>query len=475
MAALPHLTIVGAGPAGLAAAYEAARAGGAVTVVERLDVVGGLARTVEFAGGRYDIGPHRFFTRNEEVRRFFIEIAGGDLIRVRRLTRIRYKDRYINYPLTPLNALLGMNPLDGVRVLASYAHARLRRALGTTPVAATFEDWVVDRFGRRLFECFFRTYTEKVWGIPCDRIGAEWAAQRIKGFGLGVALSNALFRRAPAARTLAEEFLYLRQGAGQLYRKLAERLLAMGADLSLGCAVERILCEGSRVTAIRLRHADGRREERAVERLLSSAPLTELVAMLSPAPPPEVVEACRSLRYRNHLCVNLDVAGSPFPDNWIYVHSADIRIARLTCYRNFSAGMATEGGGSPLTVEYFCFPEDDLWQMPDEALVALAQRELAASGILPAGRTRGGFVVRSEKAYPVIEMGYQRHIERIRGWLAGFENLWPIGRSGMFKYNNQDHAIATGMLAARTALGRGRYDPWCVNIDAEYHESGAAA
>ncbi len=474
MTALPRITIVGAGPSGLAAAHEAARAGAAVTVIERLDTVGGLARTVEFAGGRYDIGPHRFFTRNEEVRKFFIEIAGADLIRVRRRTRIRYRNRYFNYPLTPLNALLGMGPVDSGRILASYAHARLRRWAGLTRVE-TFEDWVVDRFGRRLFECFFKTYTEKVWGVPCHRIGADWAGQRIKGLSLGVALANALFKRKPAAKTLADEFLYLRQGTGQLYRNLARRLEGMGAEIRLGCTVERVLRDGNRVTAIRLRRADGRVEERPVERMLSSAPLTELVAMLSPPPPPEVAESCRALRYRNHLCVNLAIDGNPFPDNWIYVHSADIRIARLTSYRNFSTEMAASGNGSPLTVEYFCFPEDDLWQMPDEALIRLAQKELAASGIVGPGRVRAGFVVRSERAYPVIEIGYQEHVERIRAWLAGFENLWPIGRSGMFKYNNQDHAIATGLLAARAALGLGRCDPWRVNIDAEYLEAGAAS
>jgi protoporphyrinogen oxidase len=474
MAALPHLTIIGGGPSGLAAAYEAVKAGARATVIERLDQVGGLARTTEQDGNRYDVGPHRFFTRNAEVRDFFIEIAGADLIRVPRLTRILYRRHFFNYPLTPLNALFGVGPLDGLRILVSYGAARIRHRLAK-PRLATFEDWVVDRFGRRLFEIFFKTYTEKVWGVASDRIGADWAAQRIKGLSLGVAVLHALFRRKPAAKTLVDEFLYLRQGAGQLYRNLVRRFNDRDLELRLGHTVEKIRHDGRRVTAVVTRDPDGRVDMRAVDEVLSSATLTELLEMLEPAPPPAIMEACRALRYRTHICVNLAVTGNPFPDNWIYVHAAEVRMARVANYRNFSIEMAVSPEITPITVEYFCFPGDDIWQMTDDALIALAKRELALTGIVPEGHTHTGFVLRSEKAYPVIEIGYRERIDRIRSWLGALENLRMIGRSGMFKYNNQDHAIATGLLAARTALGLGRYDPWLINIDAEYHEAGAAS
>ena len=471
--AVPHLLIVGGGPAGLSAAYEASKSGAGVTVIEILEQVGGLARTLDVDGNRYDVGPHRFLTVNPEVRELFVDVAGRDLIQVSRMTRILYNDHLFSYPLTPLNALLGVGFLDGLRILASYVCARMRRWGGITNVES-FEDWVVDRFGRRLFECFFKTYTEKVWGVPCARIGADWASQRIKGLSLGAALANAVLKRGPAPKTLADEFLYLRRGTGQFYEKLAQHLSDMGADVHLGCAVERIISSGNLVTAVVLRHADGQFEQLPIDQLLFSAPLTDLVQMVFPAAPADVLDACRRLRYRNHICVNLPTVGTPFPDNWIYIHSSDLRRRGSRITATFPPRMAASATCSPLTVEYFCFEQDDLWQMPDAELILLAKHELAAAGLVEQGRTGVGFVVRSEKAYPVIEIGHSQHVERIRGWIAGFQNLWVIGRSGMFKYNNQDHAIATGMLAARTALGLGSYDPWLVNIDAEYHEGAIA-
>ncbi|MBL8839286.1 MAG: FAD-dependent oxidoreductase [Alphaproteobacteria bacterium] len=469
------VTIIGGGPAGLAAAHEAQRLGAAVRVVERGLQVGGLARTVEFANHRFDVGPHRFYTTNDEVRRFFIDHAGGDVLRVRRLTRIRLGARYFDYPLTPVATALGLGPLECLRILASYAAAGLRRGASQPP--ATFEDWVVAAFGRRLFEVFFRTYTEKVWGIPCREIGADWAAQRIRGLGLGAALANAFGQRR-AIKTLADEFLYPRRGAGSVYEAIAARLRAGGAAVELGCIVEAVDRDGSRVTAITTRDGQGRRETRPVDRLMSSAPLSDLLAMLSPPPPQDVLAACGALRYRSHLAVNLIVAGNPFPDNWIYVHSPDLRAARIANYRNFSPDMAPDEATSPITVEYFCFAGDATWRMTDDALLDLARAELAAMGFSaagPGGAPAAGFVVRSAGAYPVIDVAHADHIAAIRAWLSQFANLLPIGRTGLFRYNNQDHAIATGLLGARTMLGHGRFDPWQVNIDAAYIEAGQAA
>jgi protoporphyrinogen oxidase len=468
-----RIIIIGAGPAGMAAALEATRLGARPLIVEKLDRVGGLSRTVERDGNRFDIGPHRFFTLNEEVRALFAELCGEDLVRVPRLTRISYRNRYFDYPLTPVSALLGLGLAPSVRVLASYAGTRLRH-LAAPPTIASFEDWVIDRFGRRLYETFFKSYTEKVWGIPCRRIGADWAAQRIKGLSLATAVAHALFgSRKGVVKTLVDEFVYPRLGAGQLYEKMADAVLRLGGKVVTDTEVLRVSRNGFEVNSIYCRGAMGSFELHG-DFFLSSAPLTELIGRLDPPPPPEIVAAARSLRYRNHIAVNLVASGpAPFPDNWIYVHSAELRMARIASYANFSKDMAAGPGLHPLTVEYFCHPDEEIWRQPDAELFALAIGELRRIGIT-GGAVTGAFVVRSEKAYPVIENGYREKIAIIKAHLDRFENLLPIGRSGMFKYNNQDHAIATGLYAARTALGMGRFDPWQVNIDGIYHEGGAA-
>ena len=394
------------------------------------------------------------------------------MVKVPRLTRILYGGKYFNYPLTPFNALFGLGIANTVAILASYAQARARHIFGR-PRIESFEDWIVDRFGRRLYRVFFKTYTEKVWGIPCDRIGADWAAQRIKGLSLSTAIFNALYKPKKTIKTLVDEFMYPRLGAGQLYQKMARQAKQRGAEVLLDTAVVAIRRRDNIVIGIRLRAAGVERDV-AGDFYLCSAPLTEMLEMMDPPPPPEVLAACRSLRYRNHIGVKLNVQGVPFPDNWIYVHAPEVRAARITNYRNFSAAMAAASDSSPLTVEYFCFPGDGIWEMSEAELVKLAIDELSQLGMAVPGRVLDGFVVRSEKAYPVIEKGYEEHIACIRRWLATFTNLLPIGRSGMFKYNNQDHAMATGLLAARTALGLGKFDPWNVNIDGEYHEAGEA-
>jgi protoporphyrinogen oxidase len=470
---MKDVVIVGGGPSGLAAANEAVGHGAKAIVLERLDRVGGLSRTTEFEGSRFDVGPHRFFTKNREVHALFVKTAGDDLLNVPRLTRIFYNNTYFNYPLTPLNAMFGMGPLSSLSILSSYAMARTRRAYAERRIE-NFEDWVVDRFGRRLFETFFKTYTEKVWGIPCTQIGADWANQRIKGLSLSTAVLNALFKtKNKTVKTLIDEFIYPRLGAGQLYEKMAANVEQTGGQVMTGARVCRIRRDHMRVRAIEVEDTPSSRYEVEGRFFLVSAPLTDMVEMMVPRPPSEILAACWALRYRNHVGINLLVEGSPFPDNWIYVHSKEAGMARIANYANFSPSMSPPGI-SPLTVEYFCFLGDHVWDKTDAALIERAKRDLEHMKILRPDQVLKGFVVRSDKAYPVIEIGYERHIATIKGWLDQFENLLPIGRSGMFKYNNQDHAMATGLLAARTALGIQRFDPWLVNIDAEYHEDAPA-
>jgi protoporphyrinogen oxidase len=470
-----NVFVVGAGPSGLAAAYELSRSGSAVTVLEKLDQVGGLSRTLKHDGCLFDIGPHRFFTKNDEVRKFYTDVLADDVITVPRLTRILYKNHLFDYPLTPLNVITGLGVTECAHVMWDYALAHTRQILTPTE-AGSFEDWVTQRFGQRLHETFFKTYTEKVWGIPCTSISADWAAQRIKSLSLPEAVRNAFFKsNGTTAKSLIDKFQFPRLGAGQLYEKLARMILLRGGAIRTGSKVKRVIREDDRVRSLVIEGPDDTVDQVDVDFLLSSAPLTELIGMMDPEPPDRVMTAYRALRFREHIGVHLKVEGPLFRDNWIYIHSKNVRMARVSNYRNFSVDMAGNSDTmNPLTAEYFAFKSDPIWSSSDEALIRLAAGELKSMELIQSEQqVVSGFVVRSEKAYPLMERGYEKHISVIKSWLDGFGNLLPIGRSGMFKYNNQDHAIATGLLAARTVLGIARFDPWLVNIDAEYLEETA--
>ncbi len=466
---MTDLVIVGAGPAGLAAAYSGTCYGASVTVLERLSGVGGLARTISFEGSRFDIGPHRFYTKNEEVLHLFTQTLGEALTRVERRTRIFSSGSHFDYPLTLLNAMLGLGLSRGTRIAASYAAARTRAYCVPAPIT-TFEEWIVDRFGRELYQVFFKSYTEKIWGIPCSEIAAEWASQRIKDLSLASAVRDALFKsQQRKLKTLVQEFMYPRFGTGQFYELLAARILERGGTVAIRAKVVQLRCEARRLVAAVVEDGQGRREV-AGRFFLTSAPLSDVIEMITPQPPSAVMNAARALKYREHIGVNLLIEGCPFPDNWIYVHSPELAVARVANYRNFSPAMAGSPQVSPLTFEYFASPGDPLSQASDKSLISMALDELGRICKFSPDQLRGSFVVRSEKAYPVMDTAHLERVAMLRGWLEQFENLLPIGRSGMFKYNNQDHAMATGLLASRTALGQGRFDPWCVNIDAEYLE-----
>lgn len=463
--------VIGAGPSGLAAAYELTRHGAPVVLVERLDQIGGLSRTTLKNGSRFDIGPHRFFTKSSEIHQLWCDILKKDLLSVPRLTRIFYNNKFFYYPLAPMNALFGIGPLEAISIISSYLSTRIKERISPTqPVS--FEDWVVAQFGRRLFEIFFMTYTEKVWGVPCTQIGADWAGQRIKGLSLWTAVINSIFKpKQKKIKTLVEEFVYPRLGAGMFYESLAQRIKEGGGEILLGKHALGFRHEGSRICSVMTADAMGNRDDIEGSAFLVSSPLSDGILGLDPAPPAEVAEAARGLRYRSHIGVDIAVEGNPFPDNWIYVHSREVRLARVANYRNFSGEMAGHDGATPLTVEYFCFPGDDIWESQDERLIELAKTELKRMKIIHPEQVQFGFVVRNEKAYPVIELGYEKKMQMLKDYIARFDNFQPIGRSGMFRYNNMDHAIMTGLLAARNVLG-GNFDVWSVNIDAEYHESG---
>jgi len=466
-----EFAVIGAGPAGLAAAHDLARRGRSPVVFEADQHVGGLAKTVERRGFRFDIGPHRFFTKSPEVEALWSEmLPAEEFPKVPRTTRIWYRGKLFNYPLKPMNALFGLGPFTSARVMASF----LWRKVFPVRPEKTFEDWVANRFGHALFAIFFKTYTEKVLGMSCTEISADWAAQRIRNLNLGRAVLDALgFGRRGGVASLVDEFNYPRRGAGQMYEAMAARAESMGAEIRTGTPVERVKCEGGRVVALGL--ADEAGDDEPVEGVLSTMPLTELVQRLEPEAPPEVADAARALRYRSILNVNVILGRTEIPpDNWIYLHSPEIRAGRVQLYKNWSPQMVPDPGMSSMGFEYFCFEGDEVWTKSEDELVELARADLGRLGFADPGAVEDGFVVRYPNAYPIYEGDYRGRLSAIREHLAKIENLVCCGRYGQFRYNNMDHSIMTALLGVRRLLGED-VDPWSVNEEAEYHEEGASS
>lgn len=461
------VAVLGAGPAGLTAAYRLVQRGVPVVVFEAGEQVGGLARTETRDGYRFDLGGHRFFTKSDEVAALWEELLGEELLTRPRLSRIYWRGRFIEYPLRPADVFARVGPVELARSLGSYARARLRPAAPEE----SYEDWVSARFGRRLFELFFKTYTEKVWGVGTDELRAEWAAQRIADLSLWSALRAALPGGGETPKSLIEEFRYPRLGPGQMWEEMARRVEQGGGEIRLSAPVEGLEHEDGRVTAVR---AGGDRVE--VAAAISSIPLRTTAGVAEPAPPREVTVAAAGLRYRDFLTVALQVEGEPpFPDNWVYVHDPAARVGRIQNFRAWSPWMTPDPRRSCLGLEYFCFEGDELWCASDEELVELGRREVAALGLVGADRVAGGHVIRVPKAYPIYDAEYAGRVERIRGWLEGFSNLQQIGRNGLHRYNNSDHSMLTAMRAVENLCDGAGHDVWAVNADSVYHEREQAA
>jgi protoporphyrinogen oxidase len=467
----PRAVIVGAGPAGLTAALELGRLGHRGVVFEADVVVGGISRSVEFCGCRLDIGGHRFFTKVPEVEALWREILGDDLLVRPRLSRIHYRGQFFDYPLRPINALRGLGVVEAVRVLASYMRAQLFPAADER----TFDAWVSNRFGRRLFEIFFETYTEKVWGMPCSQISAAWAAQRIKNLDLSTALRNAFLgggRGGQVVTSLIERFHYPRLGPGMMWERCRDLAAERGVATVLGTRVLRVRHDGRRISAVDVCGPERDVRGEHCDALISTMPLGELVLAMDPAPPAEVAEAARRLRYRDFLIVGLIVNRAElFPDNWIYVHSPAVRVGRVQNFKNWSPEMVSDPAISFIGLEYFTNRGDELWNLPDEELVRRAAAEAETIGLFAATEVQAGTVVRMPKAYPVYDDEYTVHVETLRHWIDGFENLWTVGRNGQHRYNNQDHSMLTGLVAARRIAGMdGNLDVWSVNEEDSFHE-----
>jgi protoporphyrinogen oxidase len=462
-----QVVVIGAGPAGLTAAYELAKLDLNPILVEKGDKVGGLARTEDYKGYFFDMGGHRFFTKVEGVNRMWRQVLGDKFLRRPRLSRIYYNHKFFDYPLKPLNALAGLGLWQSILIALSYVRWQVRPC----PREDTFEQWVTNRFGRRLFRIFFKSYTEKVWGIPCSELKAEWAAQRIKDLSLKTVLLSMFVKPKNTIKTLIDQFDYPERGPGMMWHAFQEEVEKRGGSVRLNSEVVAIRNGGGKYIHSVEVACNGRREIIHGTDFISSMPVTEFIKKLDPAPPAEVLQAAEKLKYRDFLTVCLIVnKGELFPDNWIYVHDPDVKLGRIQNFKNWSPHMVPDAAKSSLGLEYFCTEGDELWKLSDAELIELGKRELQRIGLASPGDIEDGCVFRVPKAYPMYDSEYRDYLETVKNFVGGLENYQTIGRNGLHRYNNQDHAMVTGMLAVKNLIVGERNDLWSVNTDQEYHE-----
>lgn len=460
--------MLGAGPAGLAAAYELTKHGVQTIILEKADKIGGIARTETYKDYYMDIGGHRFFTKIDRVNKVWHEILGENFLKVRRQSRIYYEGRFFKYPLSINNALINLGILESLKIVLSYGATKLR----PHKEDKTFEQWVSNRFGRRLYKIFFQKYTEKVWGIPCDQIQADWAAQRIKGLSLLATISNALFG-IKKSKSLIDEFYYPKNGPGMMWQGLQETIEAGGGKLMLNAEAIRLNHKNNRIKSILYSNGNNRKEI-SVEHLISSIPITNLVLSLHPPVPEELRTAAENLSYRALVIVMLIIDKQYlFPDQWIYVHSPEVKVGRIQNFKNWSSAMVPDAKMTSVAMEYFCTVGDSIWNLSDSELAKLASQELVELGLSDMEGVIDSCIIRQPGAYPIYDAHYRGHLEVIKEYLANFENLQTIGRNGMHLYNNMDQSMYVGMLAAQNILGA-NHDLWDLEGKNDYLEEKKA-
>ncbi len=460
----PPLIIVGGGPAGLSAALKAAQSGLSPLLLEQGDRMGGISRTETYLDYHFDVGGHRFFTKSNQVHALWQELMGEDFLTVSRQSRIFYNNRFFPYPLRVVPTLRQLGIVESLRILFSYLHRQIHPFKDET----MFQHWIVNRFGDRLFQTFFKTYTEKVWGIPCHQLPSDWAAQRIKSLSLRVAVWNALFG-GTGAKSLIEEFQYPTKGPGMLWERCADAARDKGAEILRNTRVETIHMDKGRVTGL----SYGQGEDRttiAADHLISSLPVTTLVEIMDPPPPQPVLEAARSLSYRAFVIVVLLVDRPRlFTDQWIYVHSPDVLVGRIQNFKNWSPDMVPDPTKTSIGMEYFCHRDDEIWAMADEDLIHKAAGEIQTLGLARSREVFDGVVLRQDRAYPIYDSQFKEQLAVIQAYLSGIENLDTVGRNGLHRYNNMDHSMLTGIMAVENLTGAG-HDLWSVNEDEDYLE-----
>ncbi len=462
------VVVIGGGPAGLTAGYLLAKQGKAVVVLESTDQVGGIARTEVRDGYRFDLGGHRFFTKVKEVDNLWHEIMKEEFLKRPRQSRIYWNKKFLEYPLDGMDVIKKLGPVELTRVGLSYLWA----AIKPKGREDTVEQWVSNRFGKRLYNLFFKTYTEKVWGVPCSELRAEWAAQRIKGLSFFSAAKSAFFgNRGNKIKSLISEFNYPRYGPGQMWEQMTSDIREHGGEVRMNAPVTRLhLSPEGQVTEV---VAGG--ETLTPSHVISSLPLRTMVAITEPEAPVEVRDAARGLRYRDFLTVALVIQGEElFPDNWIYIHEPGVEVGRIQNFRSWSPWMVPNDTDASIGMEYFCFEGDHLWNMNDDDLVKFATREIQQLGLAKADNVKFGFAVRVHKAYPIYDAEYGERLETIKAWLASVSNLTQVGRNGLHRYNNSDHSMLTAMRAVDNILLGSGHDIWAVNAESVYHEEDVA-
>ncbi len=424
--------------------------------------MGGMAKSFELWGQIVDLGPHRFFSSDPRVNEFWLESLDYEYVMVNRLTRIYYKNRFFSYPIQAKNALLGLGIFEACRCVFSYIAVKLRPKVDESK----FDSWVTNRFGTRLYEIFFKSYTEKLWGIKCSELDADFAAQRIKKLSLFEAIKGSLLgNQKNKHRTLVDEFAYPKLGAGDVYNRISNKFIAVGGILELNTKVSEVNLLGNQVE---IRVIDQRPE--VFDHVISTMPLTQLVHKIGA--PLHVIERTNELKFRNTILVYLKVGGgNPFPDQWIYVHAENLLTGRITNFRNWTESINKDKTANIICLEYWCYDSDELWQREDEKLIELATNELYATNLVSSDSIEEGFVQRVPKCYPVYSSGYRQILDPIQNYLREIKSITPIGRYGSFKYNNQDHSILMGLLACEKILGKSNLDLWAINTDYEYQES----
>lgn len=458
--------VIGGGPAGITAGYQLSKSSTFdVDLYEASNSVGGMSKTIDLWNQKVDIGPHRFFSSDSRINELWLEVVKNDYEMVNRLTRIYYKGKFFNYPIKAFNALKNLGPFTAVRCIFDYFIEKFNSKRDLS----TFEGWVINRFGKKLYTIFFKTYTEKLWGIPCNILDADFAAQRIKKFSLGEAIKTAILGNSGKHKTLVEQFAYPIHGTGMVYERMAESIVANNGHIFLQTPVEKIIIENNVVVGIKQTNG----EIKHYDNVISSMPLTHLVARIDNVPA-EVIEANKNLKFRNTIIVYLNVdAVDLFPDNWIYVHSENLQMGRMTNFRNWVNSINNNEKTTICALEFWCYDEDKLWQLTEKELIDLAKQEFIQTGIASKDTNiLDGFVYKIPKCYPVYQKGYKESLKIVQDYLATIKNLHVIGRYGAFKYNNQDHSILMGMLTAENIINNSNHNIWEINTDYEnYQES----
>jgi protoporphyrinogen oxidase len=474
------VVVIGAGPAGLTAAHELGKAGVTSTVLESDSVVGGISRTVQRDGWRFDIGGHRFFTKVQRVEDFWHEVLADDEFMLRpRASHIYYQGKFFDYPLKPVKAVMALGPVEAVRCGLSFLWIRVRRP----KEIRSLEDYVVANYGWRLYRHFFKTYSEKVWAVPTSEISAEWGAQRIKGMSLWDAVWEPVRARFAGRRqdkskqvtSLIEQFQYPKYGPGMMWERCRELVEAAGTKVIMDAPVTRVRHQGGRAVAV-VSEADGVTTEYPADHVISSMPYSLLAKAMDPPPPPEVQAAADELYFRDFLSVALVVPEDkvPWTDNWIYIHAPEVKTMRVQNFGSWSPYMI-HSGRNVLGLEYTVVEGDEWWSAADEELIEKGKAELEQLGLVKASDVEAGYVVRMPKAYPVYDPDYAENVAVLRRWLEdNVPNVHPVGRNGMHRYNNQDHSMYTAMLTVENILGDAGHDIWAVNVEDEYHEEAAA-